>query len=40
MIRNYCKDIKFVDDLSSLTDVVEEICTVQGSWLKSISIDE
>lgn len=40
MKTNYCKDIKFVDDLNSLTDIVEEICEVQGSWLKSLNIDD
>lgn len=37
--ENYCKEIKFVDDLKNLTDVQEEICQVQGSWLSSLSID-
>jgi hypothetical protein len=40
MKTNYCKEIKFVDDLNSLTDIVEEICEVQGSWLKSLNIDD
>ena len=37
---NYCKEIKFIDDINQLKDVVQEICPVEGSWLESISIDE
>ena len=40
MKSNYCKEIKFVEDLSSLKDVKQQICQVNGSWLKSISIDD
>lgn len=29
-----------MDDLSYLTDIKEQICEVEGSWLKSLSIDD
>jgi hypothetical protein len=38
--HNYCKDIKFVEDLGHLKDKVHKICNVSGSWLEHITIDE
>ena len=40
MKHNYCKEIKFIDDLSNIKDCVNEICTVEGNWLESITIDD
>lgn len=37
--KNYSKDIEFVNDLKNLKDFKREICTVEGGWLSSLTID-
>jgi len=36
--KNYSKDIEFISDTSSLKDVKEVICEIDGSWLTHIDI--
>ena len=32
--KNYCKGMDLISDLTKLKDFKEELCKVEGSWLK------
>lgn len=37
--KNYCKDIEFVSDIKNLKDVKKKLASIEGSWLKNLTID-
>ena len=37
--KNYARDCDTVSDLKHLKDMKQQICSIQGSWLKNLIID-
>lgn len=37
--KNYSKDMEFVSDLKHLKDLKQQLCAIEGSWLKNLVIN-